>query len=95
MPFGTLAVQTFEELLREKSGLKDVVYCTNIYVRRPKDRESLGLSTSPVWPLQGDRLPETRMRIPGIHWSYAYESYDSFGAPFAMHREDRDLHSIN
>lgn len=95
VPFGAMAVQTFEELLRKKSGLKDVVYCTDIAVREPKDRESLGLFTSPVWPLEGDRLRETRMRIPGIHWPYAYESYDSFGAPFAMHREDGDLHSIN
>jgi len=35
------------------------------------------------------------MRIPEIHWPYAYESYDSFEALFAMHCKDRNLHFIN
>jgi len=96
MPLGTLAAaQAFEQLLRKKSGLKGVAYSTDIDVRRPKDRKSLGLPTSPVWHLKGDRLLETRTRIPGIHWPYAYESSGSFGAPFAMHVEDGYLWSVN
>ncbi len=91
----TIAVQHFEELLTATSGLKHVLYCIDVDAQTPEERQSLGLPKSPVWPLQGDRLSETRIQIPGIHWPYAYEAYDSFGAPFAMHREDGDLHSIN
>ena len=88
------AVQRFEELLHEKSGWKDVWYCTDMDARTLQDRESFGLPTSPIWPLKGNRLPETRRSIPGIHWPYFYEA-GSFGAPFTMHREDADLYSVN
>jgi len=37
MLFDTLIIQTFEELLHEKSKLKDVVYCIDIDVQRLKD----------------------------------------------------------
>ena len=95
VPSGMMPVQRFEHLLRNKSGLNGVRYCTDIDVRTPKARGSLGLSKSPIWPLKGDRLSETRMRIPGLHWPYAYEAGETFGASFAMHREDGDLLSIN
>lgn len=35
------------------------------------------------------------MRIPGLHWPYAHEAWEPFGAPFPMHREDGDLISVN
>jgi len=95
VPFDTMTVQTFEKLLCKKSELKNVVYCTDIAVWELKDWKSLDLFTSSVWPLKDDHLCETRTCISGIHWPYAYESYDSFEAPFAMHRKDGDLHFIN
>jgi len=37
VPFDTMTVQTFEELLHKKSGLKNVIYCTDIAVQELKD----------------------------------------------------------
>jgi len=88
-------VQRFEQLLHEKPGLENVRYCFDIDVRTTTARESLGLPNFPIWPLKGNRLSETKMRIPGIHWPYAYQVDDVFGAPFVMHCEDGGLLSIN
>ena len=63
--------------------------------RTKKDREDFGIFTSPIWPLEGDRLCEANDEIPDLYWSFFYELSDSFGAPFAMHREIGDLLSIN
>ena len=63
--------------------------------RTEREREVFGISTSPIWPLEGDRLCETSVKIPGLHWPFFYEAFDPFGAPFAMHREIGDLLSIN
>jgi len=95
IPSKTAAVQRFEQLLHEKPGLENVRYCFDIDVRTTTARESLGLPNSPIWPLKGNRLSETKMRIPGIHWPYAYQADDVFGAPFVMHCEDGGLLSIN
>ena len=95
IPSGTAAVVRFEELLKKPSGFKDVRYCTDMEARTLEDWKSFGLSTCPIWPLKGNGLSKTGMDIPGIHWPYFYEAWDAFGTPFAMHREDGDLHSIN
>ncbi len=91
----TATVQRFEQLLHEKPGLENVRYCFDIDVRTTTARESLGLPNSPIWPLKGNRLSETKMRIPGIHWPYAYQADDVFEAPFVMHCENEGLLSIN
>lgn len=91
----TATVQRFEQLLHEKPGLENVRYCFDIDVRTTTARESLGLPNSPIWPLKGNRLSETKMRIPGIHWLYAYQADDVFEAPFVMHCENEGLLSIN
>ena len=85
----------FERLLRDPSGFDNVHYCVDMDARTKKDREVFCVSTSPIWPLEGDRLCETNVEIPGLHWPFFYEAFDSFGAPFAMHREIGDLFSIN
>ena len=88
-------VNMFERRIKQESGLRGVQYRTDIKARTESERNPLGLPASPIWPLAGDNLNQTRVRIPGIHWPYAYEANYSFGAIFAMHQEDWDLYSIN
>ena len=57
----------FERLLRDLSGFDKVHYCVDMDARTKKDREVFGLSTSPIWPLEGDRLCETSVEILGLH----------------------------
>lgn len=61
-----------------------------------ESRLKLGLpAKSPIWPLRGDRLRSTKVRVPGIHWPYCYRSGAEFGASFAAHIEDYYLYSIS
>jgi hypothetical protein len=89
----------FEELLR--SGNLNVRYCTDMEARTPISRKRLGLpATCPIWPLKGDRLSETRARVPGIHWPYAYysdckQAEGTNWAPFAMHKDDYRTFALN
>ena len=50
---------------------------------------------SPIYPLKGDKLDQTRAVIPGIHTPYVYESGPYFGASFQIHAEDFRLVSLN
>ena len=91
-------VERFETLFTNhtQGAFKDVYYCGDIDIRERTSRAKLGLPMeSPIWPLKGDRLIETRRRIAGIHWPFAYLAGPAFGAPFAIHCEDHRLHSIN
>ena len=91
-------VERFESLLTHhtEGTLKDVYYCADVDAKERASRAKLGLPTeSPIWPLKGDRLIETKKRIAGLHWPFAYLAGPAFGAPFAIHREDHRLHSIN
>jgi len=91
-------VQRFETVLTNhaEATLKDVYYCADIDVREGASRVRLGLPMeSPIWPLKGDRLIKTKKRIAGLHWPFVYQAGPAFGAPFAIHREDHRLHSIN
>jgi hypothetical protein len=86
----------FEKLLRKRSGLTDVRYCTDVAAKRPEDREHIGLpQVSPIWPTKENQLRRTKEEIPGLHWPYAYKSDKTFGAPFACHKEDCGLISAN
>lgn len=88
-------VQRFEQLLHEKLGLENVRYCFDIDVQTTTARESLDLSNFLIWPLKSNHLSETKMRIPGIHWFYAYQVDDVFEASFVMHCENESLLFIN
>lgn len=92
---GPAIVYRLEQLIKDDSSLKDVRYRTDMDARTTQERQGMGMPSSSIWPLEGDRLRETRLRVPGIHWPYAYEANNAFGAMFAMHREDWDLFSIN
>jgi len=89
------AVHQLEQLIKDDSNLKDVRYRTDMDARTAQERQTFGMPSSPIWPLKGDRLRETRIRVPGTHWPYAYEANNAFGAIFTIHREDWDLCSIN
>ena len=84
----------FEQSLDE-NDLQKSRYRTDASARTDTERETLGLPASPIWPLAGDRLKETRYSIAGMHWPYAYESNGAFGCPFALHQEDWLTYSIN
>ena len=90
------AVDMFERRIKQRSGLKNVRYCSDVDARAPAERGRLGLPLdSPIWPLSGDGLARTRARVPGLHFPYAYKANASFGAIFAAHKEDYDLFSVN
>ena len=90
------AVDLFEKRIKQRSGLKDTRYCSDINAKCANERSRLGLPLiSPIWPLRGDNLARTRARVPGLHFPYAYKANASFGAVFAAHKEDYDLFSIN
>lgn len=50
---------------------------------------------SPMHPLRGDLLGQTKAIVPGIHTPYVYEANDHFGATFQIHAEDYRLVSLN
>ena len=89
------ALNRFKSLLHNLYSFSEVHYYVNINAQTEREREVFSISTSPIWPLEGDRLCETNVKIPGLHWPFFYEAFDPFGAPFAMHREIGDLLLIN
>ena len=91
----SMTISRFEQLIKTPNDLKDVRYRTDLNARTQQERDDLGLPRSPIWPLKGDCLLKTKARVPGIHWPYAYEANDTFGALFTVHREDWDLLSVN
>lgn len=89
-------VQRFEALPRNPNGFQHVRYYCDLDALDEHQRKQIGLPPhSPIFPLKENRLSETKVTIPGIHWPYAYVSNDEFGAPFALHVEDCHLASIN
>jgi len=82
-------VNRYERLLQDKEALRNVYYYVDVDARKATSRTRLGLPReSPIWPLKGDRLRDTKAHVPGIHSPYAYQSSKSFDAGFAKHMED-------
>lgn len=76
--------------------LRDVRYRVDVPAWTTEQRQRAGVpQQSPIHPLKGDRLDETRTIIPGIHTPYVYESAPHFGAVFQIHAEDFRLCSLN
>ena len=70
-------------------------YCADIEARTASQRDRVGLpAVSPIWPLEGNQLPRTKVLVPGLHTPYGYVSNAS-GGLFALHKEDHGLHSLN
>ncbi|MCJ1449496.1 MAG: hypothetical protein MMC23_010016, partial [Stictis urceolatum] len=88
-------VMHFETNLESENSLRNSRYCTDLPARNDEDRIKQGLSVSPIWPLKPNKLINTKRRVPGIHWPYAYKSNATIGAVFACHVEDWQLHSLN
>ena len=90
------AAERLEELLQSNQKLDGVYYRTDIPVCDSAERTAAGLPDNCIiWPCQGDQLPRTKYKIPGLHSPFCYESADKFGAIFACHVEDFYLHSLN
>ncbi|KAK5310412.1 hypothetical protein LTR70_009480, partial [Exophiala xenobiotica] len=90
------ALEQFEAALEDESGLDGVAYCTDYDAKTPPDRHDLGLpEQSPIWPFPGNELDKTVRYVPGLHHPFGYKSDARFGAPFALHKEDCDLVSLN
>ncbi|KAK5313539.1 hypothetical protein LTR93_010843 [Exophiala xenobiotica] len=89
-------VQRFEDNLTRPGGLRHVRYGIDLDARSLEERQHIGIpAQSSVWPLGNNQLDRTRAVIPGLHWPFAYKSHTSFGAPFALHKEDCDLVAAN
>ncbi|KAK5947725.1 hypothetical protein OHC33_011263 [Knufia fluminis] len=90
------ALEQFEATLEDESGLDGVAYCTDYDAKTPPDRHDLGLpEQSPIWQFPGNELDRTAKYVPGLHHPFGYKSDARFGAPFALHKEDCDLVSLN
>ena len=88
-------VQRFEELLNVDGILEKAHYATDVDFRDDQIPAKFWLSPSVISLFKVNQLGRTGNRILGLRSSYGYVSDDGFGAVFAAHREDYDLHSVN
>ncbi|KAL8869750.1 MAG: hypothetical protein Q9198_007807, partial [Flavoplaca austrocitrina] len=87
-------VEAFQQQLR--NGSNDIPYGPDIDASTGQARASIGLPRkSPISPIQGDKLSETKGTVAGIHTPYAYIFDTQFGAPFALHVGDYSLMAVN
>lgn len=76
--------------------MRSVRYRVDVPAWTPAQRREAGVpERSPIYPLKGDKLNDTKAIIPGIHTPYVYESGPHFGATFQIHAEDFRLASLN
>ncbi|KAL7787404.1 JmjC domain, hydroxylase domain-containing protein [Trichoderma ceciliae] len=76
--------------------MRNVRYRVDVPAWTAKQRREAGVpERSPIHPLAGDKLDQTKAIIPGIHTPYVYESAQHFGATFQLHAEDFRLSSLN
>ncbi|KAJ6443005.1 jumonji domain-containing 2D [Purpureocillium lavendulum] len=76
--------------------MRNVRYRVDVPAWTPRQRLEAGVpERSPLHPLKGDKLDDTKAVIPGIHTPYVYESGPYFGATFQIHAEDFRLASLN
>ncbi|POR36697.1 Lysine-specific demethylase 4D [Tolypocladium paradoxum] len=76
--------------------MRSVRYRVDVPAWTPAQRREAGVpEQSPIYPLEGDKLNDTKAIIPGIHTPYVYESGPHFGATFQLHAEDFRLASLN
>ena len=92
------AIGKLKKMFNKNNGkrLRQVLYRVDVPAWTPEQREDAGVpAKSPIHPLQGDKLEETKAIVPGIHTPYVYESAAPFGATFQVHAEDYRLVSLN
>ncbi|CEJ88842.1 hypothetical protein VHEMI04869 [[Torrubiella] hemipterigena] len=94
----TEAMNKLKTLFRKSSGRKfrNTRYRPDVPAWTAQQRHLAGVpETSPIHPLKGDLLDQTKVIVPGIHTPYVYESAAHFGAMFQIHAEDYRLLSLN
>ncbi|KAH7155399.1 JmjC domain, hydroxylase-domain-containing protein, partial [Dactylonectria estremocensis] len=92
------AVNNLRKMFRknDRKQIRNVRYRVDVPAWTPDQRRAAGVpERSPIHPLKGDKLDQTRAIIPGIHTPYVYESGPHFGASFQIHAEDFRLVSLN
>ncbi|KAF7561832.1 hypothetical protein G7046_g2314 [Stylonectria norvegica] len=92
------AVEQLKKMFHKHNDrqIRHVRYRVDVPAWTPDQRLEAGVpERSPIHPLKGDKLDETRAIIPGIHTPYVYESGPHFGASFQIHAEDFRLVSLN
>lgn len=92
------AVEDLRKMYRKSNNkiMRDVRYRVDVPAWTAEQRQEAGVpERSPIYPLKGDKLDETKAIIPGIHTPYVYESGPYFGASFQIHAEDFRLVSLN
>lgn len=94
----TQALNDLRKLYRKSNDkmIRNVRYRVDVPAWTAEQRLEAGVpERSPMYPLKGDKLDETKAIIPGIHTPYVYESGPYFGASFQIHAEDFRLISLN
>ena len=94
----TDAFKKLSHLFNKNKGrqMRDVRYRVDVPAWNSGQRINAGVpEKSPMHPLKGDKLDQTKAIIPGIHTPYVYESGPAFGATFQIHAEDYRLLSLN
>ncbi|KAF9762756.1 hypothetical protein IL306_003340 [Fusarium sp. DS 682] len=92
------AIDQLRKLYRKNDHkqIRNVRYRVDVPAWTPEQRREAGVpQRSPIYPLKGDKLDNTKAIIPGIHTPYVYESGPHFGASFQIHAEDFRLVSLN
>ncbi|KND91144.1 Lysine-specific demethylase 4D [Tolypocladium ophioglossoides CBS 100239] len=92
------ALKHLKKLFRSNKDrqMRSVRYRVDVPAWTAAQRRLAGVpERSPIYPLEGDKLNDTKAIIPGIHTPYVYESGPHFGATFQMHAEDFRLASLN
>lgn len=92
------ALKNLKHLFRKNQNrqLRNIRYRVDVPAWTKTQRRLAGVpEISPIYPLKGDKLDDTKAVIPGIHTPYVYESASSFGATFQIHAEDFRLASLN
>ncbi|KAF4449132.1 hypothetical protein F53441_7528 [Fusarium austroafricanum] len=92
------AIDQLRKLYRKNDHkqIRNVRYRVDVPAWTPEQRLEAGVpERSPIYPLKGDKLDNTKAIIPGIHTPYVYESGPYFGASFQIHAEDFRLVSLN
>ncbi|KAK2589632.1 hypothetical protein QQS21_012688 [Conoideocrella luteorostrata] len=91
-------LKNLKHLFRKNQNkqLRNIRYRVDVPAWTKTQRRLAGVpEQSPIYPLKGDKLDDTKAVIPGIHTPYVYESGPYFGATFQIHAEDFRLASLN
>lgn len=85
-----------EQVLTITQDLNGAPYLLDIDFATPSQRQQAGFSpTCIIWPNAEDQLERLPRKTPDLHFPFAYKADQQFGAAFACHLQDINLHLIN